>query len=187
MVCDLTQRKIKRLLFAVPPATKAVFTPVGQSTALDNLFEGVLNISGTDYPLLRLNLREGYTKRYVRSEGAGLEPQFNGFSFAPHAECYELTATTKGVKAEVFLILKRLADATRTSGYSGAPTLITCLDYCNPDVDDVESAIASQTEPFTTRQGELVIEEVGTYTGKPSGRMFLPNGFKFTFREARFA
>ena len=184
MACDLTNRRIKRLLFAIPPAIASAFVPPSMPTALDGLFEGDLNIEGTDYPLLRLPLRDEYRKRFIRDEGAGLEPQFNGFSFAAYAERYELTATSKGVKAEVFLILKRLIDVTRTSG---TPALITCLDYCNPDVGDVQSAIASQSEPYTARQGELVIEEVGTFTGKPSGRLFLPDGFKFTFRQARFA
>ena len=162
------------MLFAVPPAIASAFVPPSMPTALDSLFEGMLPIEGTDYPLLRLPLRDEYRKRYIRDEGAGLEPQFNGFEFSAFNQRYEISAQTKGVKAEVFLMLQQLIDSIRTST---TPTLITCLDYCNPDVGDVQSAIASQSEPYTARQGELVIEEVGTFTGKPSGRLFLPDGF----------
>lgn len=179
MVCDLTQRKIKRLLIAAPQNLRALYG------ASDRDYEGTLVISSTTYDLLRVypNREGGYVARQINRESKGLRRGFGGHSFTPYQPYVDTEiSVTARISAPAFQVLRAVHEISASSGFGGAPSLITVLDYAQPNLADWATGIAGVTEPFTQRLCELDLPEWGQVRGLSTGPWSLEETVSFTLK-----
>ena len=175
MVCDLTNRTKRPILVAVPQGLKAAYG------AADINFEGTTDISGATHDLLRLypDSVGGYRQRQRNLESKGLRYGYNGVTFATYSTTQDLEFEfTFRTRTPAVYILLELQAIQASSG-----ELITIHDYARPAFSDMRSATAGQTEPFTVRQGELVLNEIGQFRGTATGPRSEEEPVKITFRQ----
>lgn len=174
-ICDLTQRKIKRLLIECPIAVKNAFTPPDNPIALDPLFED---------GYLRLPLSKEY--RQINDQLGEADPYkagIGGSYFQSSLVRRTIEAEIIGGRAELFWMLEKLIQISTSTG-TGEHIPMTILDYCRPELEDIETAIVGGTEPFTQRQGLFQItDRGGSIVGAIGRPQFLPGGMKVKFYE----
>ncbi|MEM9904323.1 MAG: hypothetical protein AAF921_04780 [Cyanobacteria bacterium P01_D01_bin.44] len=172
----------KRLLIATPQAVKDAFTPPSDPTALDRYFDGTTTIDGTVYPLLRLWVSPpNYRRATVRSQDSGTRFYLSGTSYTPYSEQRNFEVTVPSDRAEILWLLQRLEQISNSSAWERSPEVVTVHDYVSPDIDDVVTAVAAETEAFTVRQGFISVEEIGGLRGRLGGNQYVPSGFKLKF------
>lgn len=171
MVCDLTNRKIKRILVECPEAVKNLFP-----TAPNHLFEsGYLRISVLGSGEWRV------TNNYVDGDRslmfASTSPLLQSSRVAKVFQC-----KVKSCPAELFWLMQELEEISLSTNWERA-TPITVLDYATPERADIKSHLVAQTEPFTTRAVLLKISEQSAILGR-HGSYKMPDGFSFEMMEA---
>ncbi|MEM6838146.1 MAG: hypothetical protein AAF609_14975 [Cyanobacteria bacterium P01_C01_bin.120] len=176
MTCSLTYRTKRSILIAVPQGLKAAYG------ASDLSFEGTTDIDGVTYDLLRLypDSVGGYVQRQRNLETKGLRYGYAGVTFAKYTpfQDAELQFTTLIKTAALYVLLEAQAIQASSS------QLITIHDYARPSFVDMRAAIAGGTEPFTVRQGELTINELGAFRGTATGPKFEEQAVQIMFRQA---
>lgn len=173
MPCNLTARTKRRLLIATPQGLKA------DLGAQDSDFEGTLSIGGTTYDLLRVYPdSSGYTQTEVDPEAKGARRGYGGYTkrlYKPWRNPeIDITAQMSG---PAWLVLQELHAI-----YAASNAWITVQDYCSPDVADMRTAIAGETDPFTTRLCDLTITSRPSLVGNVTRGWFLPEPVKFRLK-----
>lgn len=170
MTCDLTKRKIKRILFQIPTAVQNNYP-----TAPSHLFEdGWLRIHV-------LGVGEWkQTTSYIRSEPAlTFASRFPLLNASRGAR--EFQGTVKSCRAELYWMLYDVAEIQISTNW-GQATPITIRDYATPETSDVRSHLQAQTEPYTERAVIMKLSEVGPIVGQ-HGNYRMPDGFTFNLLE----
>lgn len=162
MVCDLTNKKIKKILVTCSEEDRALY-----EVDADRYFE-----SG----YLRINAHEDkiqFENSYL-SDG-NYRPTFQGLKYVRSSVIRGFSITPIERDYRVFCLIRHIARTNSTAG-----TLITILDFSAPEPADLVTALAGNTEPYTTRAGRIynVKPQQGS-AGKNGDNMFISWSFKF--------
>jgi hypothetical protein len=149
-------------------------------------FDGTAIIGGTTYDLLRIYpLPQGYRYRQRTRQDKGLQFHYERASFIPYEPQKDIELEiTAVVSAAALRLIRRVHKIHASSGLNGGATsLVTLFDYCRPDEEAWDIAIAGDTEPVTIRQGAIDLEELGSVAGRATGPWSETEPVKIVFKQ----
>lgn len=131
--------------------------------------------------VLVLPIQSGDYKRLSKSEGSRLNSAgFLSVKTIP----YSLEVTCRVSNVALRAAVQRLAKSSIHTG--GEPKLLQLYDFVWVEDEDIETAIANSTTPYTVRVGSIPPDTIGS-SGAVNGfaprELHASGGFSFTFHE----